>query len=266
MDFKQHVPLGRTGLMVSRLGIASGYGVPAAAMEKAFHEHDVNYFYLSPILYQGRMRQALLNLVPRHRDKLVIVLAKPVGQGFFLRSFVERWLRKLDLDRADLVLLQDVRKHKPLLFERALKLKEEGKVRFVGISSHERPFFGRIARGEIDVPVDVFQLRYNAVHRGAERDIFPFLPARNRPGIVNYTATCWRKLLQAKRMPAGERPLSAAECYRFVLSNPHVDVCLTGPSTAERLEHNLEALEEGPLSEEERARVVRIGAHIYRPR
>ena len=37
MDFKQHVPLGRTGLMVSRLGIASGYGVPAAAMEKAFH-------------------------------------------------------------------------------------------------------------------------------------------------------------------------------------------------------------------------------------
>ena len=260
------VRLGRTGLMVSRLGIASGYGVPAAAMEKAFHEHDVNYFYLSPILFQGRMRKALLSLAPRHRERMVIVLAKPVGRGFFLRSYVERWLRKLDIDQADLLLLQGVRKPAPLLFDRARKLKEEGKVRFVGMSSHERPLFGRIARGEVDAPVDVFQLRYNAVHRGAERDIFPFLPDQNRPGIVNFTATCWSKLLKAKNMPAGERPPSAAECYRFVLSNPNVDVCLTAPSSAERLERNLEALEEGPLSGEEMERLVRIGDHMHRPR
>ena len=32
MDFKERVPLGRTGLMVSRIGLASGYGVPAAAI------------------------------------------------------------------------------------------------------------------------------------------------------------------------------------------------------------------------------------------
>jgi len=266
MDFTQHVPLGRTELMVSRLGIASGYGVPAAAIEKAFHEHNVNYFYVSPILYEGRMREALLNLAPRYRDKMVIALARPVGNGFFLRRYVERWLRKLNIDQADLLLLQDVRKSKPLLFSRALKLKEEGKTRFVGMSSHERPLFGQIARGEVDVPVDVFQLRYNAVHRGAEKDIFPFLPEQNRPGIVNFTATCWRKLLNAKKMPAGEQPLSAAECYRFVLSNPDVDVCLTGPSSAERLEQNLAALEAGPLSAEEMERIARIGDHIYRPK
>jgi aryl-alcohol dehydrogenase-like predicted oxidoreductase len=266
MDFRQHVPLGRTELMVSRLGIASGYGVPAAAIEKAFHEHDVNYFHVSPLLFVGRMRKALLSLAPQHRDKVVIVLAKPVGKGFFLRSYVERWLRKLNIDQADILLLQGVRKPTHLLFNRALKLKEEGKIRFVGMSSHERPLFGQIARGEIDVPVDVFQLRYNAVHRGAEKDIFPFLPEQNRPGIVNFTATCWRKLLKAKKMPAGEQPLSAAECYRFVLSNPNVDVCLTGPSSAERLEQNLKALEGGPLSEEEMERIVRIGDHIHRPK
>jgi len=112
----------------------------------------------------------------------------------------------------------------------------------------------------------VFQLRYNAVHRGAEKDIFPYLPEQNRPGIVNFTATCWRKLLNAKNMPAGERPLSGTDCYRFVLSNPNVDVCLTGPSSAERLEQNLEALEAGPLSAEEMERIVRIGDHIHRPR
>ena len=47
MDFRERVPFGRTGLMVSRIGLASGYGVPTAAIEKAFHEYGVNYFWLS---------------------------------------------------------------------------------------------------------------------------------------------------------------------------------------------------------------------------
>ena len=35
MDLRQKVSLGKTGVMVSRMGLASGYGVPAAAIEKA---------------------------------------------------------------------------------------------------------------------------------------------------------------------------------------------------------------------------------------
>ena len=55
MDFKEQVPLGRTGLMVSRIGLASGYGVPAAAIEKASHEYGINYLYVSPLLNLGNM-------------------------------------------------------------------------------------------------------------------------------------------------------------------------------------------------------------------
>ena len=36
------------------------------------------------------------------------------------------------------------------------------------------------------------------MHRGAEEDIFPHLPQDNRPGIVVFTATCWRKPLKDK--------------------------------------------------------------------
>jgi len=42
-----------------------------------------------------------------------------------------------------------------------------------------------------------------------------------------------------------------------------VNVCVTGPSTAAKLEDNLKALDAGPLDEEEMARVRRIGKHIY---
>ncbi len=264
MDFREHVPLGKTGLMVSRLGIASGYGVPAAAIEKAFHEYNLNYFYLS-FLKRNQMKSALRNLLPRHREKMVIALPYfPISRVRLLRRTIEGWLRRLKIDTIDAVILQGLNKPAPQLFDQALVLREEGKVRFIGMSSHERPFFGRIARGELDLPIDLFQVRYNLVHRGAEEDIFPHLPQDNRPGIVAFTATCWRKPLKAGNMPAGEKPLSAADCYRFVLSNPNVNVCITGPSNAEQMEANLTALSCAPLSDEEMVRFKRIGDHIYR--
>jgi predicted aldo/keto reductase-like oxidoreductase len=263
MDFKERVPFGRTGLMVSRIGLASGFGVPTAAIEKAFHEYGVNYFYLS-LLKRGHMAQAIRNLAPKNRDELRIVLAKPTFSGFFLQSFVERWLKKLKIEQADLVVLQGLRKPPgQKLVDRVHRLRDSGNVRFVGMSSHERPLFGKIARGEVKAPVDFFQVRYNAVHRGAEQDIFPHLPQENRPGIVIFTATCWGKLLKPKLLPAGERPLAPAACYRFVLSHPDVNVCVTGPSTAAQMKDNLKALDAGPLDEEEMARVRRIGKHIY---
>ena len=56
MDFRAKIPFGRTGLMVSRIGLASGYGVPAAAIEKAFHEYGVNYLWLSVFMPRGMVR------------------------------------------------------------------------------------------------------------------------------------------------------------------------------------------------------------------
>ena len=38
-----------------------------------------------------------------------------------------------------------------------------------------------------------------------------------RPGTVSFTATRWGKLLDPKKMPSGEKPLTAADAYRFVL-------------------------------------------------
>jgi aryl-alcohol dehydrogenase-like predicted oxidoreductase len=263
MNFKERVPFGRTGLMVSRIGLASGFGVPTAAIEKAFHEYGVNYFWLS-FLKRGNMVRAIRNLTPRHRHHLCIKLSWPAAGSLFAHNFVHRWLKKLRLDQVDLIVLQDQRKppgHK--LKDCMNRLKASGKVRFVGISSHHRPLFGKIAKGEVKAPVDFFQVRYNAVHPGAEKDVFPHLPQENRPGIEVFTATCWKKLLKPKLLPAGHHPLTASDCYRFVLSHPDVNVCATGPSTAEQMEQNLKAMDAGPLDKEEMTRIRRIGKYIY---
>ena len=136
-------------------------------------------------------------------------------------------------------------------------------MRFLGISSHNRALIGQIMASP-NSPVDACMMRYNAAHVGAERDIFPRVPTQNAPGLIAFTATRWGQLVNPKKMPPGEEPLTAADCYRFALSNPYVDVCLTGPKTERELQENMQALTRGPLSEEEMERVRRIGNFVYR--
>ena len=81
--------------------------------------------------------------------------------------------------------------------------------------------------------------------------------------MVAYTATCWGKLLSPGAMPAGEAPLRGRDAYRFVLSNPDFQVCMTGPKDAAQMDEALAALDDGPLSPEEMARIRKIGAHIH---
>ena len=74
MSFDEPIVLGRTGLKVGRLGIASGYGAPTAAIEEAF-ERGSNYFTWGTVIkgYKPQMREALKNIVAKgQRDRLVL--------------------------------------------------------------------------------------------------------------------------------------------------------------------------------------------------
>jgi aryl-alcohol dehydrogenase-like predicted oxidoreductase len=262
MSFRGHTALGRTGLDVSRIGIGSGYGVPAAAVERAFHEFGVNYLYWS-LARRGGMTRAIHNLAPHHRDELVIAMQTYDHSGLFMRRAHERGLRKLGIDCADVLILGWFNRYPGRrVLDAACRLKDEGKVRFLALSGHHRPTHGKIA-AMADTPIDILMVRYNPAHRGAEKDVFPHLPDQDRPGITIYTATRWGQLLKAKKMPEGEQPLSAVDCYRFALSNPNVDLCFIGPKNDEELDHALAVLDTEPLSAEELERFRRIGDHVH---
>ena len=109
----------------------------------------------------------------------------------------------------------------------------------------------------------MLHVRYNAAHRGAEREVFPFLPAEGAPGVVSYTNTRWGDLLAVRNMPAGQAPPRASDCYRFALSDPHVQVALCGPASDGQMKEALHALEAGPLDQEELARLRLIGDHVH---
>lgn len=262
-DFTTHRTLGRTGLKVSRLGLASAYGAPSSTVEKAFHEHNINYFYWGSLRTKA-MRVGIQNLAAENRDKIVVALQSYDHLGITVRRSVHKGLKSLGFDFADVLILGW---HNSFPSERiiakAVKMKEAGLVRQIALSGHNRSFFGDLAKRD-DSPIDIFMTRYNAVHRGAEIDIFPHLSNGNRPGVTIYTATCWAKLLKQKKMPPGEEPLSAADCYRFVLSNPNVDLCMMGPRSDREFVDGVTALTKGPLSEDEMARIRKIGDHLHK--
>jgi aryl-alcohol dehydrogenase-like predicted oxidoreductase len=259
-SFTEKTTLGRTGLKVSRIGLAGGYGVPAPAVKKAFHKYGVNYFY-----WEGRkpgMKEGLRKLAKNNRKELVIAIQSYDHLGIWLRHSVEKALQQLEIDQVDILFLGYFNKMpNSILLSLGEKLKREGKILHLGVSGHNRIFHGKTASDESS-PFDVHMIRYNAAHRGAEEDVFARL-SQNRPGITTYTATRWGKLLHPKNMPENERPLSAAECYRFVLSNPMVDVCLAGPRNEHEMIDGFNALTGGPLSAEEMERVRRIGDFVH---
>ena len=128
----------------------------------------------------------------------------------------------------------------------------------IGISIHDRPRAGKLAE---DSPLDLFMLRYNAAHPGAEREVFPHL-ARRKPLVIAYTATSWAKLLKPPKGWQGPT-MTAGDCYRFCLSSPHVDVVLTGPASRVQLEENLAALAKGPLSDDESKWMREYGKAVH---
>lgn len=247
-------PLGSTGLQVTPLGLACNYGVDADAVERAFHEHGVNYFFVTPRMAAGV--EGIRRLVrDGHRDKIVLCSTASVPLGWSVTRFWEKSAKELGVESIDVLLLGWVRSRWYIsgrTWPTMRRLKEEGKVRAIGISAHDRP----LARALVDeLDLDVLMCRYNAAHRGAEREIFAGLGAR-RPGIVTYTSTRWGRLLK----PAdGLGPMSAPECYRFALGHPVVDVTLCGAGSMAELRENVAGVLEGPLSEARLDEVRRFG-------
>ena len=251
-------PFGRS---VFRLGLATNYGIEGEDLEWAL-EKGVNFFFWPP--NARRITPSLKSILKRDREALILASGPTIGYfGGSIKRACDRLLKKLGTDYLDffqLFWLGRTSIWTSSTIDALVSLKASGKVRAIGVSIHNRKKAGKLAK---DSPLDLIMVRYNAAHTGAEQDIYPYI-SKGKPAIIAYTATRWGGLLKRPKNWSGP-VMTAADCYRFCLSNPHVDLVLSGPKSRQQLQENLrEIREKGPLSEEENDWIRDYGQIVHK--
>jgi aryl-alcohol dehydrogenase-like predicted oxidoreductase len=262
-SFIEKRTLGKTGLSTSAIALGSSYGIAGRDIESAF-DRGVNAFLYGSLRRPGFARGVrALARDANKRDRMIIAIQTYSRLGFLMRPFVWSALRSLGTDHVDVLGLawwNDVPSRR--IWDAALALRERGLVKHLMVSCHHRPSFEAFMKHDA---CEAWMLRYNAAHPGAEREVFPLFSGRteDRPGVFAFTATRWGSLLDPKLTPRGEPTPRASDCYRFVLTSPHVDAVITGPKNRAELDEAIAAMDRGPMSEDELAWMKRVGLAVH---
>ena len=198
---------------------------------------------------------------PHLRDRMVLAtkggIVPPVpydSSPAYLRSACEDSLRRLGVDVIDLYQI-----HRPDLFAHPAdvaatlaSLRDEGKIREVGISNHTPAQHDALA-AHLPFPLATSQPEYSVAELGPLRD--GTFDRCQRDGVV---PLAWSPLAGGRLMTGdGIRPEllaaldtiaeregvdRAAVCYAFVLAHPSAPVAVVGTQRVERLEQATAAL------------------------
>lgn len=295
----QYSTLGNTGLTVSRLGLG---GAPiggdfgkvsdqqAITVIHAAIDLGINFFDTAP-LYGGGESERRYGIALKGRREQVVLATKAVMRGDPYTydntiDSVESSLRRLQTDYIDVIQLHEA-EHVP--FEDAmngtiaafLKLKEQGKVRAIGVNAgrHELllPF---IKTGKIDT-VQTFS-KYTLLDHTAKDMLFP-LAKEKEVGVINgsplgmgvltdkpapFLLTNKQLLMEAekrkKQLSFLEKPGSNGliePAMRFSLACPDIAVTLTGTVSLDELKRNASYCDGVGLSEEETQKVYELFAN-----
>jgi aryl-alcohol dehydrogenase-like predicted oxidoreductase len=199
--------LGKTGLQVSEIGFGA-WGIGKSMWRggndsesfRALHrarDLGVNFFDTA-LVYGGGHSERLISKFRRERNDEVIIATKvpPKNDSWPARpgtrasdtfpyehiiKNTEQSLQNLNVDTIDLLQFHvwlDDWTDEPEWFDAVSRLKEEGKIRFFGISINDHQPENALAVGASG-KVDAFQVIYNIFDQTPERELFPLCQKKN---------------------------------------------------------------------------------------
>jgi aryl-alcohol dehydrogenase-like predicted oxidoreductase len=244
-----HRPLGKTGVMVSCLGVG-GYHLGSIAEERDSTElvaramdAGVNFFDNCWEYHDGVSEERLGAALRGKREK-AFVMTKVCTHGrdkdVAMRQ-LEESLRRLQTDHVDLWQIHEVVywNDPELIFapngaaEALLAAKKDGKVRFIGFTGHKNPGI-HLKMLAHDFPFDTVQMPLNALDatfRSFEKQV---LPEAKKRGI----AVLGMKSLGGSGEIAVNGGVSAEEGLSYAMSLP-VATTISGMDSMAILEQNL---------------------------
>jgi aryl-alcohol dehydrogenase-like predicted oxidoreductase len=252
--------LGRTGLQVTRLGIGGAYCKTPDGYRAAL-DTGVNYLDTARAYRDGEDERVVGEAIAGRRHEIVLATKTGKRDAEGARKDLEESLRLLRTDYLDIwhihYLNTQAEREQVLgpggAMEAAFKAREQGLVRFVGVTGHDWAEVGRaVATGLFDTVL----CWYNAAMREPEELVFPET-TKHGTGVVIMKTTYTDKLLEPDDAPAPEA------FYRYVLEHPAVSVALMGLRDLERFRRVAQALSEPvTLTPEERRQLEAFGARM----
>ena len=253
-----------SGAPVAPLGLAARgdafrEAVPIAA------ERGVNLFFTyGP--GKGGWTSAIAEVAARRREEIFIATGTGSRRPQYMRASLRKYARAIGTDYLDVFFVEYAQPWEDLepvfapggALDELVACKEEGLIRHVGATAHDRALSRRLAE---DPRVDVLMQRYNMAHRKAADEVFPACRRHGKP-IVAFTATRWGSLMEGHAEWVEAAP-SAAECYRFCMAHPDIAVTLSAPASAAELDENLAVLEQPPMTAAARDHWKRYGDLVY---
>ena len=234
----------RDGDPASLLGLGGNDHTTPQIVDRAVRG-GINYLFFYSTRFEG-MVEGVRYACRDRRDSLVVATGTEDRSPDAIKRYAEEVSEQTGLDEIDLFFAEYVSPEEDLDTilgaEGALSaieaLKSEDRVRYVGVSVHDRALGERlITTGRFDVVMH----RYNMAHRKSELNLLPAALELEIP-VVAFTCTRWGSLLNGHRAWKGRVP-SAADCYQFALANPAVQIAMTAPASIEDLDSNLRTLD-----------------------
>jgi diketogulonate reductase-like aldo/keto reductase len=179
-------------------------------------------------------------------DKLFIatkVWTSGEQQGIQQMNESFRLLRRKKIDLMQVHNLVDWQAHLKTL----RKWKDEGKVRYIGLTHYTDSSHATLAGIIMNNPVDFIQINYNLLDFDAEKELFPVAMERKVAVIVNrpFEEGALFQRVKGKELPAWAADFdckSWAQFFlKFILSHPAVTVAIPGTSKITHLVDNLAA-------------------------
>ena len=249
---RNYRPLGRTGFNMSDISFGCA-SLDDSAVARRGVERGITYFDTSPDYSRTGSETALgAGIQGAPRDKLFIVSKfctpddhlpndTPVPE---VMAAVEASLRRLNTDYLDLVHIHAVnsidRLMAPNIHEAFDRLKQQGKVRFIGVSSHTPDLETVMSHAVESERFDVIMVAYNFRNWPDLSDIFKRAKERG-VGVVAMKTLKGAKASQLADFTPTERESFAQAAFKWVLSNPDVSGLVVSMSTYNQIDEYLVA-------------------------
>jgi len=260
--------LGKTGLKVTTVGFGCMITSDASVIERAA-DLGINYFDTARVYQGGNNERMVGAALKRKRQEIILSSKTPAANKQDALAHLETSLRELGTDHLDIWYLHGKDNAGAVtdeLLEAQRIAKQQGKIRFAGVSTHapKEIIPAMISKGAVDVVL----ANYNFT---MDPGVAAAIEQGNKAGLgivaMKVMAGGFRRRPSSPSGPPSQLQRNGAmlAALKWVLKDPNVDTTIPSMTDMDQLEENLRAMSEpyGAVEEKLLARQLEYITPLY---